>query len=105
RMIRGLLIVVFQAEDGIRDRNVTGVQTCALPIFENIRVVEYDDGEELHDIVLSRAGEIKIINEDGKELTGYNIPYGSELLVEERSEERRVGKECRKRSEGCHYKR
>src|SRR5699024_11542569 len=25
----------FQAEDGIRDRNVTGVQTCALPIFQN----------------------------------------------------------------------
>src|SRR5579885_1888810 len=25
----------FQAEDGIRDRNVTGVQTCALPICEN----------------------------------------------------------------------
>src|SRR5699024_11598877 len=24
----------FQAEDGIRDRNVTGVQTCALPILE-----------------------------------------------------------------------
>src|SRR5699024_12013449 len=24
----------FQAEDGIRDRNVTGVQTCALPIYE-----------------------------------------------------------------------
>src|SRR6202046_5812348 len=24
---------VFQAEDGIRDRNVTGVQTCALPIL------------------------------------------------------------------------
>src|SRR5438067_3188958 len=23
----------FQAEDGIRDRNVTGVQTCALPIW------------------------------------------------------------------------
>src|SRR5699024_12088216 len=26
----------FQAEDGIRDRNVTGVQTCALPIFVHI---------------------------------------------------------------------
>src|SRR5699024_12128190 len=26
-------ICFFQAEDGIRDRNVTGVQTCALPIF------------------------------------------------------------------------
>src|SRR5699024_12092977 len=25
----------FQAEDGIRDRNVTGVQTCALPIYYN----------------------------------------------------------------------
>src|SRR5699024_11304158 len=25
----------FQAEDGIRDRNVTGVQTCALPISQN----------------------------------------------------------------------
>src|SRR5207245_4193285 len=27
----------FQAEDGIRDATVTGVQTCALPIFEAIR--------------------------------------------------------------------
>src|SRR5438067_10007904 len=26
----------FQAEDGIRDRNVTGVQTCALPIFRDL---------------------------------------------------------------------
>src|SRR5699024_11408409 len=25
---------LFQAEDGIRDRNVTGVQTCALPILQ-----------------------------------------------------------------------
>src|SRR5207249_7958695 len=25
----------FQAEDGIRARNVTGVQTCALPIFKS----------------------------------------------------------------------
>src|SRR5437868_9087624 len=27
------LVFFFQAEDGIRDRNVTGVQTCALPIL------------------------------------------------------------------------
>src|SRR5437868_13334919 len=26
----------FQAEDGIRDRNVTGVQTCALPIYQTV---------------------------------------------------------------------
>src|SRR5207248_8258972 len=31
--IRGFYIFFFQAEDGIRDRTVTGVQTCALPIF------------------------------------------------------------------------
>src|SRR5699024_12052288 len=30
-----LCLFFFQAEDGIRDRNVTGVQTCALPIFQN----------------------------------------------------------------------
>src|SRR5437879_8015090 len=28
-----LLVFFFQAEDGIRDTSVTGVQTCALPIF------------------------------------------------------------------------
>jgi len=54
--------------------------------FENIRVVEYDDGEEIHDVVLSRAGEVKIVDEEGKVLTTYNIPYGSELLVEEGDE-------------------
>src|SRR5437763_7300382 len=30
----------FQAEDGIRDTSVTGVQTCALPIFVSIDVIE-----------------------------------------------------------------
>src|SRR3989442_10859104 len=28
----------FQAEDGIRDADVTGVQTCALPIFHGVRL-------------------------------------------------------------------
>src|SRR5260370_25420300 len=31
-----LFFFFFQAEDGIRDSSVTGVQTCALPIFEVI---------------------------------------------------------------------
>src|SRR5256885_5568723 len=30
----------FQAEDGIRDYKVTGVQTCALPIFQRLLPVE-----------------------------------------------------------------
>src|SRR5437667_1179561 len=32
-----LSVFFFQAEDGIRDRDVTGVQTCALPIFHQPR--------------------------------------------------------------------
>ena len=28
-----VIVFFFQAEDGIRDRLVTGVQTCALPIY------------------------------------------------------------------------
>src|SRR5699024_11764037 len=30
-----VFVFFFQAEDGIRDRNVTGVQTCALPIYKS----------------------------------------------------------------------
>src|SRR5690606_40301918 len=32
----------FQAEDGIRDFHVTGVQTCALPIFQDLAVPDCD---------------------------------------------------------------
>src|SRR2546430_9560940 len=34
----GFSVFFFQAEDGIRDLTVTGVQTCALPIFSDIRL-------------------------------------------------------------------
>src|SRR5256886_3391095 len=34
--VRGLGYFFFQAEDGIRDLTVTGVQTCALPIFGQV---------------------------------------------------------------------
>src|SRR5688572_32085583 len=33
----GLFFFFFQAEDGIRDLTVTGVQTCALPISCGVR--------------------------------------------------------------------
>src|SRR4051795_3594876 len=32
---RYFILFFFQAEDGIRDESLTGVQTCALPIFLN----------------------------------------------------------------------
>ena len=51
--------------------------------FENLRVVEHDDGEELHNVVLSRAGEVKVVDDSGKTLITYNIPYGSEMFVTE----------------------
>ncbi|MCG8373079.1 MAG: DNA-directed RNA polymerase subunit beta' [Balneolales bacterium] len=51
--------------------------------FENIRVVVYNDGEEDHNVVLSRAGELKIVDDEGKVLISYNVPYGCEMIVEE----------------------
>src|SRR5699024_11699079 len=40
----------FQAEDGIRDRNVTGVQTCALPILKAVQEMQKSNVEELNQI-------------------------------------------------------
>ncbi len=51
--------------------------------FENVRVVTYNDGEEEHNVVLSRAGELKIVDDEGKVLINYNVPYGCEMMVEE----------------------
>src|SRR5699024_11345958 len=41
----------FQAEDGIRDRNVTGVQTCALPISDvsDFHLVELSDSLNIYE--------------------------------------------------------
>src|SRR5690349_21914462 len=41
----------FQAEDGIRDLYVTGVQTCALPIYE--RIADEDGWAHAHSAALS----------------------------------------------------
>src|SRR5699024_12066383 len=37
----------FQAEDGIRDRNVTGVQTCALPISNKLKGERWDSNPRM----------------------------------------------------------
>src|SRR5437764_5937269 len=64
----------FQAEDGIRDTSVTGVQTCALPIWARLHVV---------------AGQHR--QHPGERARPARVD------PDERSEERRVGKECRSR--------
>src|SRR5699024_11457688 len=57
----------FQAEDGIRDRNVTGVQTCALPIFqgyaEGIRdgVFTGEDAEVGLNVIASEVNRLKVL--------------------------------------------
>src|SRR5256886_7438330 len=88
----------FQAEDGIRDLTVTGVQTCALPISSDSGIAYTlwidtcaiitvrDDGagidpERVRNAAIARG----LIRED-------------QILDDhDRSEERRVGKECRSR--------
>src|SRR5438445_10111568 len=85
----------FQAEDGIRDIGVTGVQTCALPISARAfagQPVEY----ALRD---PRSGRILVAT--GNPFYGPKIFYTDDPAGEwqqaegVRSEERRVGKECR----------
>src|SRR5687767_15618716 len=80
----------FQAEDGIRDKLVTGVQTCALPIWPGVK---FHSGNEMtaDDLVFSwnRLKNIKF------QASFLALDYWSS--VEARSEERRVGKECRSR--------
>src|SRR5256885_1002476 len=70
----------FQAEDGIRDYKVTGVQTCAPPIFE--RALLYAQ--------LAHAGA-------GEAAMHPAVRAARDRLAHARSEERRVGKECRSR--------
>src|SRR6516164_1083704 len=69
----------FQAEDGIRYGTVTGVQTCALPISPS------------RERIFVRTAAVSIRSQT----------HGRHL---ERSEERRVGKECRSRWSPYHYK-
>src|SRR5690625_6918178 len=65
-------IFFFQAEDGIRDGHVTGVQTCALPILAGSTLNLY-------------------------KMSGITVPASVPIISVIRSEERRVGKECRSR--------
>src|SRR5205807_4119562 len=87
----------FQAEDGIRDYKVTGVQTCALPIFATgshgpPTCTRYLSSAELYSPatgVWTYTGSTLVPRESA---TAIRLADGRVLL---RSEERRVGKEWR----------
>src|SRR5205807_5028932 len=90
----------FQAEDGIRDYKVTGVQTCALPIFRThfSQVPQFSPGTSpsQHTLMLFTAASHSVISLTfSKRLSSKPSLSTGKLHV--RSEERRVGKECRAR--------
>src|SRR5438105_13004209 len=87
------LFFFFQAEDGIRDPLVTGVQTCALPISAlglGLEVVADDLKHQLQNVGnhLKAKTESRFEFEKNKSARGFGSMIG-------RSEERRVGKERR----------
>src|SRR2546429_6787293 len=93
------VLFFFQAEDGIRDVAVTGVQTCALPISE----LRATGAEEPVSALLPRDNErLEFLGDAVLELLASEyllatFPEWSEGQLSKRSEERRVGKECRSR--------
>src|SRR5260221_5338088 len=96
----------FQAEDGIRDHCVTGVQTCALPI---LRYCVHGVGGDVLDVFVELAAKSldEVAHKERKifgalaqrgDLDGENV----QAVV--RSEERRVGEEGRSPWSADHLK-
>src|SRR5438445_13790092 len=92
-----LFCFFFQAEDGIRDIGVTGVQTCALPISSS------------ESLTRMRLSEIPSLSRLSLGTLAWVILAGCSMRLStpprlSRSEERRVGKECRSRGVAQHEK-
>src|SRR3712207_9275412 len=129
-------VFFFQAEDGIRDIGVTGVQTCALPIYvsdfcvNNCVYCGYKKDNHFHRrkltmeevrkevMILEEMGHKRLALEAGEDPMNCDMEYILKCIdtiydtynkngkirrinvniaatTVERSEERRVGKECR----------
>src|SRR2546430_8176369 len=94
----------FQAGDGIRCLTVTGVQTCALPIFRGPRPdaggrrAGVGDGRDRRLVGGSARTVVRIL---ARRVFRWRAVVGAVAVrpgdAEHRSEERRVGKECRSR--------
>src|SRR2546421_8385570 len=88
----------FQAEDGIRDLIVTGVQTCALPISAAVKF----RGTTRHALKDRRRCKVRGVSNRGstrpsRRLRRARCTAWERVRRPRRSEERRVGKECRSR--------
>src|SRR5205085_3710821 len=98
-------------EDGIRDLTVTGVQTCALPISRRRAGAEVHPSADVRVPDESVVSLVRVTENDGGADLAVDLarvadraaadPVGDDgrLLADvARSEERRVGKECRSRA-------
>src|SRR5687767_15640702 len=89
----------FQAEDGIRDKLVTGVQTCALPIYS---LAVQPSGNQPSNATPRRISFTARVNIDlaAERSQMFDDAWRTmkyRFYDPARSEERRVGKECRSR--------
>src|SRR3712207_7193817 len=89
-------VFFFQAEDGIRDIGVTGVQTCALPILPSnvVNKILINTDEEKRQLINQFLNYPQ--DSAGSIMTIEYVDLRRNMTVK-RSEERRVGKECRSR--------
>src|SRR5256885_4426920 len=88
----------FQAEDGIRDYKVTGVQTCALPIFPRASARGVASGHKA--ARCPERGAKPEATRPGRPPVAaawWRSRARLPAWLKQRSEERRVGKECRSR--------
>src|SRR5689334_25138680 len=96
----------FQAEDGIRDGTVTGVQTCALPIL--VAPIAASRGprprRKGHKFRHSGVFTLHACAARSLRLDSPDDEFFREGRLDLRSEERRVGKECRSRWSWYQYK-
>src|SRR2546429_5879599 len=90
-------VFFFQAEDGIRDVAVTGVQTCALPIC----AVSWAFDQPIETVAVEgrfqRVAPVDVERVVKEKVHGAGLLSVDLAAVRRRSEERRVGKECRSR--------
>src|SRR5205823_7371311 len=94
---RSFFCFFFQAEDGIRDKLVTGVQTCALPIFG--RACPEQGRRSDHPVQRPECRRASWRRQKYQaRIVAWGLPPFAVSRrashVFPRSEERRVGKEC-----------
>src|SRR2546421_7066210 len=94
-----VIFFFFQAEDGIRDLIVTGVQTCALPIFGQAN--NGPNPSPNVGMVNSYAPSVYEVPRHPNDIFFNAVNWADDQAefscIYNRSEERRVGKECRSR--------